>query len=324
MERPLQNRVVVVWVAFVAAGRFVGGQLFALFPFAAARRRKRLILSSMSNTFLLNGLAGMPEELFFVAKARSPFCDFLRLIRMDSSRNRQQGSENNGMEADAMTIAWSAEGSGNARQGSAAIGSGSRASAVPEDRALVERAQGGDREAFEELVHRYDRDVLRIALNVLHKTEDARDVYQEAFLKIYKNLHRFRFECSFYTWMYRVVTNVCLDHLRRRNSRPEDQAPEHAINLQGDMPDTDFFDRQKEQRASSDPERLMLSVEFRRRISSALERLTPRERMVFEMKHYQGLKLRAIGDALGTSEETVKNSLFRATRKLREQLEGLL
>ncbi|MGH9681002.1 MAG: RNA polymerase sigma factor, partial [Candidatus Acidiferrales bacterium] len=110
----------------------------------------------------------------------------------------------------------------------------------------------------------------------------------------------------------------------RRSSRPEDQAPEHAINMQGDLPETDFFERQQEQHATSNPERVMLGHEIGKRISVALERLTPRERVVFEMKHYQGLKLRAIGDALGTSEETVKNSLFRATRKLREQLEGLL
>jgi RNA polymerase sigma-70 factor (ECF subfamily) len=196
--------------------------------------------------------------------------------------------------------------------------------AAPDDRVLIERAQGGDREAFEELVHRYDRDVLRIAMNVLHKSEDAHDVYQEAFIKIYKNLNRFRFECSFYTWMYRIVTNVCLDHLRRRSSRPEDQAPEHAANAKGDVNPTDFFDRQQEQRPSSDPERLLMGIEINNRLSTALKQLTPRERMVFEMKHYQGLKLRAIGEALGTSEETIKNSLFRATRKLRLQLEGLL
>src|SRR6202162_766182 len=94
------------------------------------------------------------------------------------------------------------------------------------DQQVIERAQGGDREAFEELVHRYDRDVLRLALNLLHSPEDARDVYQETFLKIYRNLHRFRSECSFYTWIYRIVTNVCFDHLRRRRSRPEEQAPE--------------------------------------------------------------------------------------------------
>ncbi len=193
-----------------------------------------------------------------------------------------------------------------------------------DERALIERAQGGDREAFEELVHRYDRDVLRIALNILHKPEDARDVYQEAFLKIYKNLPRFRFECSFYTWTYRIVTNVCLDQLRRRSSRPEDQAPELASNHNGDAIPGDFFDRQPDQSALSDPERRMKGLEIGHRISMALESLTPRERIVFEMKHYQGLKLRDIGDALGTTEETVKNSLFRATRKLRAQLEGLL
>jgi RNA polymerase sigma-70 factor, ECF subfamily len=227
------------------------------------------------------------------------------------------------MAADEMTVAWSGNVSGDPA-GAASISVSGRELSAPEERALIERAQGGNREAFEELVHRYDRDVLRIALNILRKPDDARDVYQEAFLKIYKNLPRFRFECSFYTWAYRIVTNVCLDHLRRRSSRPEDQAPEYASNLNGDPPSGDFFDRQQAPEATSDPERRLQGIEIGRKISSALELLTPRERMVFEMKHYQGLKLRDIGDALGTSEETVKNSLFRATRKLRAQLEGLL
>ena len=86
----------------------------------------------------------------------------------------------------------------------------------------------------------------------------------------------------------------------------------------------DFFDRQQDPQAASNPERRMQGLEINRHIAAALDRLTPRERIVFEMKHYQGLKLRDIGEALGTSEETVKNSLFRATHKLREQLEGLL
>ena len=188
-----------------------------------------------------------------------------------------------------------------------------------DDAALVREAQAGNRAAFEELVHRYDRDVLRLALNLMRRTEDARDVYQEAFLKVYRNLHRFRFECSFYTWLYRIVTNVCLDHIRRRQARPEDQAPELHAAQQEDA-STDFFERQREQRPTLDPERHLLGQEIKKRLASAMERLSPRERIVFEMKHYQGLKLRAIGDALGTSEETVKNSLFRATRKLRNEL----
>ena len=216
-----------------------------------------------------------------------------------------------------------ADDSGQSRTHGAALASGTSLIHL-EERALVQEAQAGSRLAFEELVHRYDRDVLRLALNLMKRTEDARDVYQEAFLKVYRNLHRFRFECSFYTWLYRIVTNVCLDHLRRRQARPEDQAPELAQQANGESSAGDFFDRQQEQGAASNPERRLMGQEIGRRISTALEQLTPRERMVFEMKHYQGLKLRAIGDALGTSEETVKNSLFRATRKLRLQLEGLL
>src|SRR5882757_5395350 len=176
-------------------------------------------------------------------------------------------------------------------------------------RVLVAEAHTGSRAAFEELVRRYDRDVLRLALNLMKRPEDARDVYQEAFLKVYRNLHRFRFECSFYTWLYRIVTTVCLDHLRRRQARPEDQAPE-SHSGHADEGITDFFERQREHRPTLDPERRLFGKEIQARIATAMERLSPRERVVLEMKHYQGLKLRAIGEALGTTEETVKNSLI--------------
>ena len=192
-----------------------------------------------------------------------------------------------------------------------------------DDRALIERAQAGDRSAFELLVQRYDRQVLRLALNVLGGAEDARDVYQEAFLKIYRNLHSFRFECAFYTWVYRIVTNICLDHLRRRRSHPEEQPPVLRPVSFEERHDCDFFDRQQGTGTHSDPEREVLGHEIGRKVEAALQALSPRERLVFEMRHYQGMKLRDIGEALGTTEETAKNSLFRATRKLRAQLEGL-
>ena len=189
-----------------------------------------------------------------------------------------------------------------------------------EEHSLVRKAQAGDRLAFEELVRRYDRDVLRLALNLVHKREDARDIYQESFMRVYRNLHRFRFECSFYTWLYRITTNVALDYLRRRTSHREDQAP---VLEDAEGGTYDFFDRQPETSASSNPEKQVLGQELGAKIQEAMKRLSPRERTVFEMKHYQGLRLRAIGDLLGTSEETVKNSLFRATRKLRESLDGM-
>ena len=190
-----------------------------------------------------------------------------------------------------------------------------------DESALVRAAQSGSRDAFEELVRRYDQDVLRLALQITRRPEDAHDIYQEAFLKVYRNLGRFRFECNFYTWLYRVVTNVCLDHLRRRSSRPEDQAPE-SNNLASSPSDEDFFDRQAHPAPQSNPERALMGKELGRRIAAALSGLSPRERMVFELKHFQGLRLRTIGEMLGTTEETVKNSLFRATRKLRSNLES--
>jgi RNA polymerase sigma-70 factor, ECF subfamily len=190
---------------------------------------------------------------------------------------------------------------------------------LADEQALVRKAQAGDRLAFDDLVRRYDRDVLRLTLNLVHRSEDARDIYQESFLRVYRNLHRFRFECSFYTWLYRIVTNVALDHLRRRTSRREDQAPAPE---DADGGARDFFDRQPELRAAANPEKRLLGQELGQQIQEAMKRLSPRERMVFEMKHYQGLRLRAIGDLLGTSEETAKNSLFRATRKLRATLEA--
>jgi RNA polymerase sigma-70 factor, ECF subfamily len=189
-----------------------------------------------------------------------------------------------------------------------------------EEQALVRRAQAGDRLAFDELVRLYDREVLRLALNLVRRPEDARDIYQESFLRAYRNLRRFRFECSFYTWLYRIVTNTALDHLRRRTTRREDQAPVPEF---ADATTRDFFDRQPEPRAEANPEKRLLGQEIGEHIREAMKRLTPRERVVFEMRNHQGMRLRAIGELLGTSEETVKNSLFRATRKLRQSLSGL-
>ena len=131
-----------------------------------------------------------------------------------------------------------------------------------DDGQLIARAQAGDRAAFETLVHRYDRDIHRLILNVLRRPEDARDVYQDAFLKIYRNLHRFRVESSFYTWAYRIVTNACLDHLRKRRCRPEDQAPEIIAGSRENGTAVDFFDNQQEQHAESDPERQVLGQEI--------------------------------------------------------------
>jgi RNA polymerase sigma-70 factor (ECF subfamily) len=188
-----------------------------------------------------------------------------------------------------------------------------------EDDDLIREAQRGDRSAFDSLVRRYDQPVLRLALHMLSNEQDAQDVHQEAFLKAYRHLGNFRFECSFYTWLYRIVTNLCLDHLRRRKSRRED--PATVLDAQG--VEMDLLSNISDNRAMANPARELDRKRMGECIYLALEKLTPRERTVFELKHYEGLKLRTIGEMLSTTEETAKNTLFRATRKLRAELAEL-
>jgi RNA polymerase sigma-70 factor (ECF subfamily) len=97
----------------------------------------------------------------------------------------------------------------------------SREGEVEAERALIRRAQRGDRSAFDTLVRRYDQEVLRMTLRMVRSEEEAQDLYQEVFLKVYRSLGRFRLEARFSTWLYRVVTNVCFDHLRQQKSRSE-------------------------------------------------------------------------------------------------------
>jgi RNA polymerase sigma-70 factor (ECF subfamily) len=182
---------------------------------------------------------------------------------------------------------------------------------------LIRRAQEGDRSAFDALVHLYDKNVLRMALQIVGSPEEARDLYQEAFLKVYRSIRNFRADSKFSTWLYRVVMNVCLDHLRRQKTRKE-----HTI-AQPEGSETEFFQTVPDDQPGRDPERSTRSKEIGQRIQVALDHLNPRERMVFELKHYQGMKLRAIGEICQTSEQTVKNCLFRATQKLRTELGDL-
>lgn len=185
-----------------------------------------------------------------------------------------------------------------------------------DDTVLIREAQNGNRAAFEELVRQYDRAVLRLALHMTGSEQDAQDIYQEAFLKAYRNLSSFRFECSFYTWVYRIVSNLCLDHLRKRQVRKEDS----PVVVDDDGHERSLLDQVADGRSGADPERDLMRRELGSYIAKALQKLTPRERMVFELKHYHGMKLRTVGEILNTTEETAKNTLFRATQKLRAEL----
>ena len=112
---------------------------------------------------------------------------------------------------------------------------------------LIRAAQAGDRAAFDELVRTYDQSVLRLAMNMLRSPEDARDVFQETFLRVYRNLGNFRFDCSFHTWIYRIATNLCLDQLRRRKVRKEE--PPVLVTTEGIV---DRMEAVSEERADGD------------------------------------------------------------------------
>src|SRR5436305_12814127 len=142
----------------------------------------------------------------------------------------------------------------------------------PQVDTLIRAAQAGDQDAFEQLVRTYDQSVLRLAMNLLRSPEDARDVYQEAFLRVYKNLHSFRFDCSFHTWLYRIVTILCLDALRKRKVWKEE----------GTLVETregilDRMDTLEEQRSDGDPQRRLLSCELQVKIHNVLMAFISRE-----------------------------------------------
>src|SRR5439155_15289202 len=139
---------------------------------------------------------------------------------------------------------------------------------------LIRAAQQGDCTAFEQLVQRYDRLVLRLTVHLTGSEDDGQDIYQEAFLRAYINLSRFRFECSFYTWIYRIATNLCLDHLRRQRSRSREVSTE--VSPEGE--ERQALDGIPDQSAGANPERNLTGRVLREQIVRALSNLTPRER----------------------------------------------
>jgi len=180
---------------------------------------------------------------------------------------------------------------------------------------LIMQAQQGNMNAFEQLVQLHDKRVLTIAAGYVHSADDAKDIYQEVFLRVYKGLPKFQYKSEFSTWIYRITTNVCLSHRSRRN-RNSHTSLDQSINDKDGQPhalkDTLSDTAAADQRTHD--------AEIALRVEQALKTLSPRQRMVFTMKHYEGYKLREIAEMLKCNEGTVKKYLFEATARLRKQL----
>lgn len=181
---------------------------------------------------------------------------------------------------------------------------------------LIRQAQSGDLSAFEQLVRRYDRRVLTIAASYVQSSDDAKDIYQEVFLRVYRALPKFELRSEFSTWLYRIATNVCLSH-RSRARRHRHVSLEGESDEESDNP---HQGRSNEPSTAPDVGRR----EIASRVREALSELSPRQRLVFTMRHYEGYKLREIAEMMEVAEGSVKKYLFEATGKMRDQLGDLL
>jgi RNA polymerase sigma-70 factor (ECF subfamily) len=187
---------------------------------------------------------------------------------------------------------------------------------APDEKELVLLAQKGNQAAFEQLVYKYDRNVLSLALKYINDQDSAKDIYQEVFVRVYKGLKNFRFQSEFSTWLFRITTNVCLTHKTKKTSRVFVSINEENIDEEPvrEIPDESY---------ESAPDRQTLGSETKSRIEKALDEIPAKHKMVFVMKHFEGYKIREIAVILECQEGTVKKYLFEAVHKLREKLKDL-
>ncbi|MDH3268362.1 MAG: sigma-70 family RNA polymerase sigma factor [Ignavibacteria bacterium] len=182
------------------------------------------------------------------------------------------------------------------------------------DTDLIIQAQKGDQSAFEELVYRYDRNVLSITMRYAFNEDDAKDLYQEVFIRVYRGLKNFRFQSEFSTWLFRITTNVCLTY--------KSSSKEHlrvSINNYGDD-ENEFATQEELTYKGSSPEEISSGSDLGEIVNAAVESLSPKQRMTFVLKHYEGYKIREIAEMLNCKEGTVKKYLFDAIRNLRKKL----
>ena len=182
-----------------------------------------------------------------------------------------------------------------------------------DDTDLILQAQKGNESAFEELVYRYDRSVLSIALKYTLNEDDAKDLYQEVFIRVYRGLKNFRFESEFSTWVYRITTNVCLSY----KSRSKDHL---RVSINKDYNDEESGIAEELVYDGSSPEEVSSGSDLGQIVSKAVESLSPKQKMTFILKHYEGYKIREIAEMLNCKEGTVKKYLFEAIKNLRKKL----
>jgi len=183
---------------------------------------------------------------------------------------------------------------------------------MADDETLIEQFKEGDLSAFDELMSKYSRKVRYLAYRMTNNYEDAEDITQEVFVRVFKSLPTWKPKASFYTWLRTIAMNLCIDHHRtriRRQTQPLESKDGFVMNIPAD--------------SSGDPLRSTEADELRRRILLATEKLSPRQRRAFMLVSYGGLSLKEAAEIMGCAVGTIKAHLNRATTKMRDLLKDL-
>jgi RNA polymerase sigma-70 factor (ECF subfamily) len=178
------------------------------------------------------------------------------------------------------------------------------------ERELVMKARDGDEYAYQQLVETHVRRVYSLALKYTGRHQDADDVAQDAFIRAYKSLDSFKGDSAFGTWVYRIAVNCCLTLKRKQSKWGESLDEEFASHI--------------EDKSALDNERITQSRQTKELVSEAMQKLSPQQRAIFVMKYLQQKTIREIASVLDCAEGTVKQQLFRAVRKMRNQLSPLM
>ncbi len=189
-----------------------------------------------------------------------------------------------------------------------------------EEQAWILEAQNGQEASFGRLVSLYQKKVYGFVLGYVRNPTTADELTQTSFLKAWKALPRFRGDCAFQTWLFQIALNGVRSWGRWQKLRLFRERPLEARVDPGDEESLSLEDRQPDRRSDANPEKGLETEDLKRQLQEAVERLPPKEKMVFMLRHYQDLPLKDIGVAMGIAEGSVKAHLFHALEKLRNVL----
>ena len=186
-----------------------------------------------------------------------------------------------------------------------------------DDLTLVQRVRSGDQRAFRELVERYQKKVFAVALGMVKDREDAMDVVQEAFVTVHRSLDHFKADASFYTWLYRITVNVCIDVIRRRGGVRSDSV-EFDERVEHDLSEANLGAVSSQ--LGANPEKAVLRRELGEKIEEALAQIPEKHRAILVLREVDGLSYEELAQALDIPKGTVMSRLFHARAKVQKLL----